>query len=161
MLRKLIERSCFKKGFYIPSACMKKLFLSVLLLVIVSHYSIAQDSSRTSSAKVYLLRATGTIGKISAFNIFMDDALICKLNNNKYSVHSVQPGVHKFQVRFDGNSTRKKIQVLELNFEAGESYYINVEALERGFVNTLNLIEVTANTFKKMSPGLKEDNSCK
>ena len=140
---------------------MKMLFCSLLLLLTFGYKAVAQDSAKTSLAKVYLLRSTGVIGKISAFNIFMDDELICKINNNKYSVHSVASGVHRFQIRFDGHSTRKKIKLLELNIESGESYYINVEALERGFVNSLDLIEVTENTFKKMSPGLTEDSNCK
>lgn len=137
-----------------------KTFFGVLLFLIVSSHSLAQtDSSKLST--IYFLRWTGDPGSIEAFNTFIDSSLACRINNKRYSIHTVPSGLHRLQVRFDGRSPRKRISTLDIDMEPGKTYYINVEIRHLSFGYDISLTEVTYNSAKRWLPFLKEDLKCK
>lgn len=120
----------------------------------------AQENAAARPATLYIMRATGMTG-VGAFSAFIDDELACRLNNNCYSIHIVRPGLHMLQVTEGGKQPKKKVQVLELVMEPGETYYVSMNVTNRAYWSSLYLMEVTVNTAKKMLPSLKEDTHCK
>jgi len=56
--------------------------------------------SQTGTGKVHFIRSTGFYGSAVAFRVFIDDQLVCKLNNNRYSIHEIPVGQHNILVEF-------------------------------------------------------------
>lgn len=136
-----------------------KRFFTGITLTIICFVASAQDSSRSNVAMVYFMRSSGVMG-LTAFSCFIDDSLVCHLNNNKFSIHSASPGVHKFQVRADGKKSKKNIQTIELNLMPGQKYYFMLDVVDHYVAGTLSLLEVTENTANKTLPKLKADEHC-
>jgi FtsP/CotA-like multicopper oxidase with cupredoxin domain len=97
---------------------------------------------------------------LTAFSTFIDDSLACHLHNNKFSIHSVTPGRHKFQVRADGKKPKKNIKTLDIELKPGQKYYIMVDVTDHYLAGTISLVEITENTSRKMLPKLEEDKNC-
>lgn len=139
---------------------MKKLLI-VFLLAIAVNTSYGQPvESASTSGKVYFLRSTGYNGSAAAFTVFIDDTVVCKLNNKRYSIHDVQPGTHSFSVQFAGKKSKEKAERIEITVEPGKTYYIQLIFQGGMFVNNLYCQEVTENSAKKVLPDLQEDKKC-
>jgi hypothetical protein len=137
---------------------MKKLF-SLLLLCSIVVSAESQTDSTTKSATVYFMRSTGFSGSAQGFTVFIDDNVVCKLNNKRYSVHSVAPGNHRFSVQFAGKNAKDKAERIEITTEAGKTYYIQLIFQTGLLKNNLYCQEVTENSAKTILGNLKED-SC-
>lgn len=124
-------------------------------------FVFCKGQEKNELATVYFMRSTGVSGRAGAFSAFLDDSLACHLNNNRYSIHFVTPGLHKLQALFVGRKPKDKIQTLNIYMKPGETYYISMSLTGHGFYNNLYLIEVTKNTAQKMFLTLKEDDNCK
>ena len=74
------------------------------LVVLVCGSLHAQPGDSTQNAKVYFMRSTGFTGSAQGFTVFIDDVVVCKLNNKRFSIHDVAPGKHIFSVQFAGKS---------------------------------------------------------
>ena len=138
----------------------KKQILFILLFLCFFLCSKAQDKNINEMATVYFMRATGAAA-FGTFNTFIDDSLVCHLNNNRYSIHPLHSGLHTFQVRFNGKKTNKKHQILSLEVEANKKYYIFIDIKSHAYYGSLSLLEITENSAKKMFASLKEDSNCK
>ena len=136
----------------------RKHLLFAVLLSMLSFFVQAQDSTKLS--KIYFIRSTGMSGGFGPVSAFIDEELVCKLNNNRFSVHYVQPGAHKFKVQYSGKKANKKLKALEFTTEAGQTYYISLDVTNYAFSETLYPIEITENTFKRMLPKLRQDENC-
>lgn len=136
-----------------------KHFIVTINLILIHLFADAQDSARSYLATVYFMRSSGVMG-LTAFSCFIDDSLVCHLNNNKFSLHFINPGIHTFQVRADGKKSKKNIQTIELSLKEGQKYYFMLDVVDHYFAGTLSLLEVTENTAKKTLPKLKEDENC-
>lgn len=141
---------------------MKKIvILSLAFLVsnLVNGQTGAADSTN-QNGKVYFLRSTGFNGSAAGFTVFIDDIVVCKLNNKRYSIHDVAPGNHRFSVQFAGKESKEKAERIEISIEAGKIYYIQL-IFQGGFwKNNLYCQEVTENSAKKVMPDLQEDKKC-
>jgi len=119
----------------------------------------AQPDSTGKYGKVYFMRSTGFQGSAQGFTVFIDDTVVCKLNNKRFSVHNVTPGVHRFSVQFAGKSSKEKAERIEIEIESGKSYYIQL-IFQSGLVkNNLYCQEVTKSSANTIMDKLKED-SC-
>jgi hypothetical protein len=134
--------------------------VTILLFCLQQGHSQDNTGTSTNTATVYFLRSTGFNGSMSAFTAFIDDTLVCKLNNKRYSIHTIQPGSHKFTVQFAGKKSKDKAEPITINAEAGKTYYIQMIFQPGAFVNNLYCQEVTENSAKAMLPKLKEDTKC-
>lgn len=149
---------------------------NVLLLLMISvFYLNAQESNiklndtlKTNDSiplvkekgQVYFIRSTGFAGSATAFTAFIDEALVCKLNNKKYSIHEVMPGKHTFTVQFAGKNAKAKAEPISINIEAGKTYYIQM-VFQSGFVkNNLYCQEVTESSAKTILIECEEDTKC-
>ncbi len=141
----------------------KVLFSSLVILMSNSLFGQDQNVSADSSSqngKVYFMRSTGFQGSASAFTVFIDDTLVCKLNNKRYSIHEVAPGTHHFSSQFAGKKSKEKAERIEINVEAGKTYYIELIFQPGLFINNLYCQEVTESSAKRFLPDLKEDKKC-
>ena len=117
-----------------------------------------QTDSTKQSGKVYFMRSTGFQGSAQGFTVFIDDSVVCKLNNKRFSIHDVAPGTHRFSVQFAGKSSKEKAERIEIEIEAGKTYYIQL-IFQSGLVkNNLYCQEVTKSSANTMLDKLKEDN---
>lgn len=139
----------------------KIIFIAIVMLITGSlkAQNGSSDSSR-QNAKIYFMRSTGFTGSAQGFTVFIDDVVVCKLNNKRYSVHDLAPGTHIFSVQFAGKGAKEKAERIEINIEAGKTYYIQL-IFQTGFwKNNLYCQEVTQSSANKVLPGLEEDKKC-
>ena len=137
-------------------------FSAVFTLLMMSLFSLnvqAQESAG-KEAKVIFIRSTGYNGSAAAFTTFIDDQLVCRLNNKRFSTHVVPPGRHSFSVQFAGKSSKSKAEHIELDAEEGKTYYIQLIFQPGAFVHNLYCQEVTKNSANLLLPKLKEDTNC-
>lgn len=147
-----------KLFFYFTPMHLKKSLISICCICL-SFSAWAQDSAKSTTATVYFMRTSGMMG-LTAFSAFIDDSLACHVHNNRFSVHTLAPGLHKFSARADGKKQKKNIQTVDINLKAGEKYYLVIDVVDRYFAGSISLIEVTYNTAKKMFVTLKEETDC-
>ena len=136
--------------------------LLLLMVTLSSGALYAQETpvsdSSNQNAKVYFLRSTGFQGSAQGFTTFIDDKVVCKLNNKRYSIHEVTPGMHNFSVQFAGKNSKEKAERIEIELEAGKIYYIQLIFQTGLLKNNLYCQEVTKSSAKTMMDKLKEDN---
>lgn len=114
---------------------------------------------RGVKAKLYFIRSTGFQGSLFAFMAFIDDEVVCKLNNNRYSIHEVAPGEHTVSVQFYGKKSKKEAEHFKIVVESGKTYYVQMIYQDNLFSN-LYCQEVTENSAKPILDKLKEDTAC-
>lgn len=136
--------------------------LSVLILLLAASATYSQDTTATQSgaAKIIFMRSTGYNGSLAAFTTFIDDNLVCRLNNKRFSTHVVQPGEHNFSVQFAGKESKTKAERITIKTEEGKTYYIQLIFQPGAFVNNLYCQEVTESSAKLLLPKMKEDTEC-
>jgi hypothetical protein len=134
---------------------MRKLIL-VILVVLTSGAVFSQ-----SPARVYLIRKSQSSGIFESYKVFMDGTLMCRLNNFRYSVHEVEPGVHLFSVQNSGEKSKKKAEskAISINIESGHTYYVSFQSARSGMFEFYPL-EITENSAKVVMTSLKEDIDC-
>lgn len=139
-----------------------------VLLVIFFFFSLVSSaqtentpSAESENGTVFLMRSTGFTGSAVAFNVFIDDILVCRLMNNSYSAHLISPGKHDFSAQFSGKKAKEKAERLEINIEAGKKYYIQLAFEGGAFVNNVYCQEITENSAKQSFKKLKLADSCR
>lgn len=144
---------------------MRKALSSFVLLLLAAPSVWGQTSPESPApdpapAKVIFMRATGHVGSATAFNAFIDDNMVCRLNNKRFSTHLVQPGEHYFSVQFAGKDSKVKAERIAINTEPGKTYYVQM-ILQQTFM-TANIFcqEVTQNSANLLLPKMKEDTKC-
>jgi uncharacterized protein DUF2846 len=134
---------------------MNKIFhfsLLVFLAAIVVSFKIPNSgiSSKTADNAIVYIYRVGQFGAAGAnWAIFEDEVKICKLSNNKFIKHEVKPGKHIYTAKVGGVSVFKKETEIEINAEAGQSYYIACNVKTSITRARLELIEVTKNSAEK------------
>lgn len=138
---------------------MRKL-LSVLALfvVLVIAASFTESTPKAETATIYVYR----VGQFSAaganWAVFADGEKICKLSNNKFIKHEVKPGKHLYSAKVGGVGLLKKETELEIEAEAGKSYYVACNVKTSITRTRMELIEVTKGTGEKQMAGMSLDN---
>lgn len=136
---------------------MKTLKLFAFILFCLVNFSSA---SAQESGKVYFIRSTGFQGSAVPFTAFIDQQLVCKLNNKKYSIHDVAPGEHVFTVQFAGKTAKEKAEPIKINIEAGKTYYIQM-VFQTGYLkNNLYCQEVTEGSANTVLVNCAQDTKC-
>ncbi len=93
---------------------------------------------------------------LSRVNIFIDTSLVCKLGEQKYSVHDVPVGKHGFSAQSSGKKTRKHTQEIFINVEAGSNYYLQLNANGRDIF----FVKVSEDFGQKIIATMKKDKTC-
>lgn len=136
-----------------------KTFKSLFLLLVIMTLTLA-GHSQDRYGRVYFIRSTGFQGSATAFTAFIDQQLVCKLNNKKFSIHLVEPGEHNFSVQFAGKQSKAKAEQIQINIEAGKTYYVQMVFQPGMIKNNLYCQEVTENSAKTILVNCVEDTKC-
>jgi hypothetical protein len=137
-----------------------RITLLALLLLPVLPLSINAQTDPSTYATVILLRRTGYSGSLSSYPIFMDGKRLCEVSNRKYSEHRVFPGKHIFSVNFGGKMEKNGAEKVELDMEAGRTYYLKLDQ-RIGFTAEIRLEELTSASGSAFMKDLKEELDCK
>jgi hypothetical protein len=136
---------------------MKYLFIAFFLAISLNTFS---QSDSLQTGKVYFIRSIFDLS-LKAFKLFIDSTFVCKLDENRYSVHDVTTGKHYFSVQLAGKKSKKKAERIPIDIKAGQSYYIELVFQKTAFFPNLYCIEVTENSALPILNKLKQDNNCK
>ncbi|MDO5981371.1 DUF2846 domain-containing protein [Flavivirga spongiicola] len=124
---------------------MKNIIL--ILSLTITNVMLSQDEIISIGEKpiVYLIRDTGLQGALRATHIFFNTEKVCKLNNKRFSMHSLEVGEYTIYAQSGGKKPRKKALNLNIKLEAGKTYYIymTTESVDYGrefYELTLGLI---------------------
>ncbi|RQO31131.1 hypothetical protein DBR32_10535 [Taibaiella sp. KBW10] len=109
----------------------------ILLLLCLCFNGIAQKPAATGI--VYVIRPMNYTGSIIAYNIYADDQLVCKLKNQRYSVHTLPVGNHTFSIKNTGLGNHSMSKPIPITVKADQAVYLDV--VDEG---QLNLKELTA-----------------
>ena len=120
----------------------------------------ASSNASGETAQVIFMRSTGGQGALTAFSTFIDDQLVCRLNNKHFSTHTVPAGKHAISVNVAGKTTTEKTDHITINAEAGKTYYIQLVSRVGLLMNNLSCKEVSEEDANKVLPKLKEDGGC-
>ena len=111
------------------------------------YFGVNQSTSDTTY--IYVYRVGQFSGAGANWAVFPDDEKKCKLSNNKYMRLTVTPGKHKISAKVGGASILKKETEVDIDAEAGASYYIACNVKQSITCARLELIEVTKGTANK------------
>lgn len=132
-------------------------FISLLFLTITAFHRPPSPAA-DDTATVYVYRV-GQFGAAAAnWSIWADGKKICKLSNNKFIMAKVQPGKHVFTAKIGGMSLLKKETEIEIDAEAGQSYYIACNVKQSITRARLEMIEVTKHSAEKQMEKMSLDN---
>ena len=139
-----------------------KMMLSLVLVTLMSAVWIGDEVNADNEdvGKVYFLRSTGFAGSAAGFNMFIDDAFVCKLNNKSYSIHEVPVGTHYISVQFGGKKSKEKAEKLEINVEKDKATYVQVVFETGALVNNVLCEEMLEKSAIEKMEKLKEDTKC-
>lgn len=141
--------------------------LALLVLTFAVTHMIAQDlpenDSNADHGLVYFIRINNVMGAAEAFSAIIDDERVCKLNNNRYSVHKVSPGEHKFKAQYAGKKGKKRAEVAFIEIEAGKTYYISMVIHNDFWWWDVSAREITRNSALRLlrEYGIKPDPNCR
>lgn|GEM_PF-2460136 len=127
---------------------MRSLKIILILLLVLSFKSNAQSQDSTS-AKIYLVRSNGYEGSLLVYHCFIDSVLVCVLNNNEYSEHSITPGPHKINVTAHSKDLTNDKKSITITVVAGQSYYIKLMP-PKGYDNKVPVMSVAETTIRPL-----------
>jgi hypothetical protein len=132
--------------------------LATFFFLSISFLSYAQGK-----ATIFFIRNTGA--SPSKFNVFIDNSVVCKLPQRRYSMHEVTPGRHTFMAQFAGTTAKEgaKNEAVTVECEAGKTYYLNLVIREKFKWKYKDVFceEITANTWKKLYAELPIQDNCR
>jgi hypothetical protein len=138
---------------------MKKLVLGFLLvggmLATTTGHAAPQPPADTSY--IYVYRVGQFNGALANWAVFVDDEKKCKLSNNKYMKLAVAPGKHKITAKIGGVGIFKKETEVEIDAEAGQSYYIACNVKQSITRSRLEMLEVTKGSANKQMEKMSLD----
>lgn len=131
--------------------------LLVATLIFICSASFAQDK-----AKIIFIRDTGYFGWAADFKEFIDDEIVCMLDNKSYNTVEVLPGTHSITWQSAGKEINKfgKDLAVTMDLKAGTTYYMQMVIVKKFMKYEFAFNEVTESTGLKLIADLKEDTNC-
>ncbi len=110
------------------------LFLGLLFVPLFGIGSHSIDPPKTKTAIVHVYRPLKFAGFGWVFKLKANGEKIASVKNGEHLTLELAPGMTKFNI---------KKRTIEINLEAGKSYYLRTYLIRDGFVGNIELIEVT------------------
>lgn len=139
---------------------MKNL-LCIALLTMCFSFSPAPKKTSTpvqDQATIYIYHTGQNLRSGADWSIFVDNKKICQLASNKFIKLTVSSGKHSFGSAQSGMNVFKKENHVELNAEAGKSYYIAYNVKANKTRSTVGMMLVTKSTADQRMANLKAGN---
>jgi len=139
---------------------MKKKIAFIAATMLLSATVIAQaDTVKPAAATIYFIRETGFVGTLVNFRAKINDSVVCKMSNKKYSIHQIAPGNYTFYLT-TWDMPKNKKNGLELEVEAGKTYYLRMVIKQKFFENVLYYQEITENSAAPLLAKCKLEENC-
>ena len=118
----------------------------------------AGSMPNADSSFIYIYRGGQFVGSLTNFAIWVDDQKLCKISNGRYFKVPVKPGSHNISAKRGGIGIGKKETEVEVDVEAGKSYYISCSM--KSSITRVRLVmeEVVAKTGIRDIENMKVDN---
>jgi len=113
---------------------------------------------QADSAVIYIYRVGQFTGATANWSMFVDEAKLCKLSNNKYMRVVVKPGKHTVSSKQGGIAIMKKEMDIEIETESGGEYFVSCSVKTSFTRARLEMVEVTKGTGKKQLEKMTLDN---
>ena len=107
---------------------------------------------------IYVYRTGQFNGAAANWAVFLDGKKMCKLSNNRFMRLAVTPGKHTISAKIGGAQLFKKETEVEIEAEAGGSYYVACNIKQSITRARLEMLEVTKGTANKQMEGMALDN---
>lgn len=142
---------------------MKQFFLLTLICFsffnLQAQPSVSEETAPTEEKKgeIIFIRDTGFSGCAIAFRTFIDANLVSKINNKRFTKHSVEAGTHEFSTQFYGKKHKTKTLTSNINVEAGKTHYVLLVNITRFWTAKLYAVEITEASAQFWLEKVKED----
>jgi hypothetical protein len=133
------------------------LLLSLAFLFSFTNRPVAGQPS-DDEATIYIYRAGQFTAALNNWAMFVDGKKICKLSNNRFIKILVPKGKHTITSKIGGLDLFKKETGIEIEAEAGQSYYVACNVKQSFTRSRLELLEVTKSTADKQMKDMSVDN---
>lgn len=117
-----------------------------------------QTGTPSTEATIYIYRGGQFTGAAANWALFVDGKKICKLSNNKFIKVTVPAGKHLITSKIGGVELFKKETAIEIEAEAGKSYYVACTVKQSIMRARMEFMEVTKSTADKQMEGMSLDN---
>ncbi len=139
----------------------KFLFASLITLIgslsgVDANARVQTPDGDTTYIYIYRVGQWGAAG--ANWAVFLDDEKKCKLSNNKYMRLTVTPGKHTISTKVGGAGLFKKETEIEIDAEAGGTYYVACNVKQSITRVRMEMVEVTKNSAAKQMEKMKLDN---
>lgn len=104
---------------------------------------------KAETASIYIYRTGSWSGAGNNWAMFVDGEKVCKLSNNRYIKVDVAPGKHRVSSKIGGIEVLKKETDLEIDAEAGKSYFVACNVKQSLTRARLEMVEVTKSSADK------------
>ena len=94
------------------------------LLAFVAITMAAKPKDEPKTATIYIYRTGQFMAAGNNWSMFVDDKKVCKLSNNKYMQITLPVDKHSISAKVGGVQMFKKETVIDIDAEAGGTYYI-------------------------------------
>lgn len=129
-------------------------YLFVISFAILGNFVFGQEMKEndkdSESGLVYFIRGNKNEIYQSAFSAMINSEIVCKLNSQTYSAHEVPVGEHAFEAQFDEKTEKNKAAVLEVEVEAGKTYYFKLVTQVTFLVKDVVVKELTRKAALRM-----------
>jgi len=110
-----------------------------------------------TKGEIIFIRDTGYNGSIIACRAFIDENVVARINNKRFTKHLVEAGEYDISSQFYGEKRRKKARISKINVEAGKTHYVLL-VYRVGFWKTkLDMVEITETSAQSWIEEMKED----
>jgi len=101
-------------------------FIRLTAFLLVCTFYASKSFSQEKKGQIYFIRSLNYVGSAIPFKMIIDDNVVCKLKNNRYSVHEVPVGEHSVSVQNTGLSNHHMSRPMTVKVEEGKIVYLTV-----------------------------------
>ena len=143
---------------------MKQFLLLSFFCLAFSNLQAQPSSSEESiqleeekKGEIIFIRDTGMVGWAISFRTFVDKKLASRINNKRFTKHTVDAGEHEFSTQYYGKKHKTKTLTSKINVEAGKTHYVLLVQKMGFWVNELQAVEITEASAQSWLEKVKED----
>ena len=139
------------------------LFLTFVCLSFLNLQAQPSSSEETiqveeeKTGEIVFIRDTGIFGSAIAFRTFVDENLASRINNKRYTKHTVEAGTHEFSTQFYGKKHKSKTLKSNITVEAGKTHYVLLVYKMGFWTSKLHAVEITEASAQNWLGKMKED----
>ena len=104
---------------------------------------------KAETATIYIYRTGSWGAAANNWAMFVDEKKVCKLSNNRFIKVEVAPGKHRVSSKIGGIELLKKVTEIEIDAEAGKSYFVACNVKQSLTRARLEMTEVTKSSADK------------